>query len=208
MATWIAIITAVATVMNAVAVVVLVVVTIFYAKSAHRQAEATEAQAKAASEQASAAGSQARAAFATLNALKQQIHAQTLVAQSVVENAISSTLSNIEECRRPVMGKPLEVAIRSRSFPPTLKLLPPNYGEVLECARRLSSQFASQLNNGFDCLIKAAAKIDGMNAADRNWLKPDDLSVGSKEVLMLLQEAESTLQRCRTDVYNTRIEEV
>jgi len=205
--TWLTWVIAVATTVNAIAVVVLVWITRGYVVSAKRQADAAESQAKAATAQAGAAQAQASAASATLSALRQQIYDQNVMASMVVESSIKSALSNIEFWLKPGPRSNLESSIRSQSLPDSVILTPPNHSHTLECARRLSRQVAADLSRSFDELNTATQKIEGMRSANRDWLKPDDLTKGAKEVLEILEHAKGILQRCQTDLYSYKIEE-
>jgi hypothetical protein len=205
--TWLTWVIAVATAVNAIAVVVLVWITRKYVVSAKRQADAAESQATAATAQASAAQAQASAASATLNALRRQMYDQDVMASMVVESSIKSTLSNIEFWLKPGPRTSLESSIRSQSLPGAVILTPANHGQTLECARRLSRQLAADLSRVFDELNTATQKIEAMRAVNPDWLKPDDITKGTREVLEILQHAKETLQRCQTDLYTYKVEE-
>ena len=205
--TWLTWVIAVATAVNAIAVVVLVWITRKYVISAKRQADAAESQAKAAGAQAGAAQAQANAASATLGALRQQIYDENVMARMVVESSIKSALSNIEFWLKPGPRNSLESSIRSQSLPPAVILTPPNHSQTLERARRLSRQLAADLSLSFDELNTATQKIEAMRAAHPDWLKPDDITKGTRDVLEILQHAKETLQRCQTDLYNYKIGE-
>jgi|SRR5580658_1648496 hypothetical protein len=200
--TWLTWVIAVATAVNAIAVVVLVWITREYAASTKRQADAAESQAKAAAAQARAAEAQASAASATLRALRKQDYDQRVMANTVVESGVRTAISNIDFWLRPGPRGSLESSIRSGSLPGAVVLVPPNQSQVLEYSRLLSRQLALDLSRLFDDLNMATQKIETMRSANRDWLKPEDLTKGANEVLEMLRQAKDALQRCQTDLYS------
>jgi hypothetical protein len=151
-------------VVNTVTVVILAIITNRYARSAQRQAVAAEAlvgvaeaqqkaaefQAKAAQEQSRASSAQASSAQQMINFVRQQAEEATLIARSLVAAGMQRAMKEVEYWRNVDSGIVPLVPIQ---------LVPPNYLEILEHARKISAQGAKHLSGAFDNLLFAEREL-------------------------------------------------
>lgn len=200
MTTWLAIITCIATAVNAIAVVYLVRVTTAYAASSQRQAAAAELQAKAATAQANAAQAQAHAASSTLASIREQMYNQSLMARKVVEGTIKSALANIDHWQQ-ITKEGFGLAVQTKSLPTTIILTPANHSQALDSARQISPRIADALREAFDSLNAATQKIEALKGFDMRMQAYFDPTKETREINSLLTRARETMQKCQTDVY-------
>lgn len=200
MTTLLAIITCIATAVNAIAVVYLVRVTTAYAASSQRQAAAAELQAKAATAQANAAQAQAHAATSTLASIREQMYNQSLMARKVVEGTIKSALANIDHWLQ-ITKEGFGLAVQTKSLPTTIILTPTNHVQALDSARQISPHIADTLREAFDNLNAATQKIEALKGFDMRMQAYFDPAKETREINSLLTRARETMQKCQTDVY-------
>jgi hypothetical protein len=141
---------ATAAIAGVVLTAVLVVTTILYLRATNRiLVESRKSRA--------AAESQASAAQRTIGLLQQQLEEQMGLGKLIVKEAIHSTRQTIEYWNgQPGIGQLAE----AHGLPPVDRVLPSNWENILEHARRISADGAASLTQAFDNLKKMCDEVE------------------------------------------------